>query len=244
MLPHNTYQVALVECSYIPSGIILKKGELLCTYKGTEHFAEKDYYNIEDVVKQINIPSSEFNIKNGYVHARYDTKYNEDRVLKKLRAYKKLQQENDPINLHPIILQRLNSPYSRPVREYFVQWSPSIAAMLGYDEESNTYIYPIFTQVSTTNLYIYLDVIENQRVGNQMVPLLRKIVNTGEPNQQTTQEFTHLEYKNLCQSEFDAIHCCIRTEDAVAPAFEVGTFSATLHFRPKKYGGILHNIAV
>jgi hypothetical protein len=246
-VPPDQYQVALVECSYIPSGIIVKKGEKICKYNGIEHVAEVDFYSLDDLINHLKIPSKDFDIKSGYAYARYDTGYDHDRFLRKLRKHKK-EQLGDLNSIHPVLVTRLNDGETHVTKKYVVEWSPRIALMFGMDEETNTYVYPILSQVSATNLYVYTDIVESQRVGHQMVPLLRKITNSGQRNQLTTHEFTHLEYKNLSLHDFDTIHCYIRTEAGEPPSIEVGTFSATLHFRPKpqvhKYGRFLHNIAI
>lgn len=84
-------------------------------------------------------------------------------------------------------------------------------------------------------MYIYMDAIENQHVGGMMAPLLRIADYKGEREKTTTQEFLHHHYVPLRNIVIDQIRMYIRTETSDYLPIEHGTFSATLHFRRKRY---------
>lgn len=84
-------------------------------------------------------------------------------------------------------------------------------------------------------MYIYVDAIENQHVGGMMAPLLRIADYKGESQKTTNQEFLHHHYVPLKNIVLDQIRMYIRTETSDYLPIEHGTFSATLHFRKKRY---------
>lgn len=84
-------------------------------------------------------------------------------------------------------------------------------------------------------MYIYMDIIENQFIGGQVAPLLRIVDYKGEKERTTTQEFAHHHYVPLRNISIDQIHMYIRSETSAYLPIELGSFTATLHFRRKRF---------
>jgi len=77
-LNSRKYEVALVDCVYVHSEIVIEKGELLHTYKGKNYHAANDIVSVNELVTWINDPSKpwfkDFYISNGAVVARTSDK--------------------------------------------------------------------------------------------------------------------------------------------------------------------------
>jgi len=86
-----------------------------------------------------------------------------------------------------------------------------------------------------TRMFIYTDVVENQYVGHQMAPLLRISTYDGKDKHIKTVDFPHLQYIPVCKPYIEHILMYIRSESGEMLPFEHGTFSATLHFRRRRY---------
>jgi len=119
------------------------------------------------------------------------------------------------------------------------------AAILGLTETEQTFdsdgnsVYtgqfaPSFNY-GKTRMFIYSDIAEHQFVGDQMAPLLRIATYDGRNDKITTIGFTHLHYIPVSKNYIEFIHMYIRSETGETLPFETGTFSATLHFRQRRY---------
>ena len=86
-----------------------------------------------------------------------------------------------------------------------------------------------------TQLYVYCNIIAPQRVGDQLAPLLRKFPFTGTHDEIISKSFNNPQYIDVASLSISNIHMWIRTEDGVPPPIKLGSFSATLHFRRKKF---------
>lgn len=84
-------------------------------------------------------------------------------------------------------------------------------------------------------MFIYADIVENQFIGGQVAPILRIADYKGEKEKTTTQEFSHHHYIALKSIPMSQIHMYIRSETGDNVPIELGSFSATLHFRRKQY---------
>jgi hypothetical protein len=230
-LEHNQYQVALVECSYYHNSIIVKKHEHLCTekildekeqkYTLKKHRAETDFTSITDLMNALQFNKSNFNIKDGYAQATSIYVNQASGVYCRNLAELK----------HKIAKEDQN----QFEKTFVIEWTPKLAGIFGLDEETNKYIYPVFQKAGASNMFIYCDIVEPQRVGHSLVPLLRRISNEGPRDTYVNREFQHLQYIDVAKPEFDHIHMYIRTESGDVPSVNVGTFTATLHFRRKRY---------
>ncbi len=130
----------------------------------------------------------------------------------------------------------------------FVSLIPSdqVKAILGISEIATTHsvknthrvdkgVFRPFFGYGQQKMYIYADIIENQFIGSQLAPLLRITDYKGQNATTSTQEFAHHHYVPLRKINLDQIHMYIRSESSDYLPIELGTFSATLHFRRKRF---------
>jgi hypothetical protein len=117
-----------------------------------------------------------------------------------------------------------------------VTWSPKVANILGY-ENGKGYIHECFFNAGQTLMFVYCDIIDLQRIGNEMAPLLRRMIYSSDSKEETitTREFTHLQYANIVPDEIDTIHMYIMSEIGEPIPLSVGSFSATLHIRRRRF---------
>jgi hypothetical protein len=114
-----------------------------------------------------------------------------------------------------------------------VKWSEKLNNIFGF--ENGRYVHEVFFKTGQTQLFIYCDIIELQRVGNEMAPLLRVITHEGTHGQITNRTFLHLQYVPVTFDYIEFAHMYILNESGLPPPLTVGSFSATLHFRRKQY---------
>lgn len=137
--------------------------------------------------------------------------------------------------------------YSENVFDFYdLKTSDQIKAVLGLTEITSSLlaentcreergIFRPFFGYGQQKMYIYVDIIENQFIGSQLAPLLRITDYRGQNATTTTQEFAHHHYVPLRNANLDQIHMYIRSESSDYLPIELGTFSATLHFRRKRF---------
>lgn len=129
---------------------------------------------------------------------------------------------------------------------YILETSDQIKAILGMTETNSIYTpetkhyqqrgtFRPFFGCGQQKMFIYADIIENQFIGSQLAPLLRITDYKGQNATTTTQEFAHHHYVPLRNINLDQIHMYIRSETSDYLPIELGTFSATLHFRRKRF---------
>lgn len=229
-LEHDQFEVALVECSYIHSELIVAKGELL--------FKSKTYYE--------NTVSDNFeNILFLKVRAERNI-YNIDELLLDLSK----QDKNITFKKFEVNYVQIETTINCTIS---IEFSPKIAAILGIEDSNNfilpeknsklssnqkEFVYKISEKINIyagqTRMFIYSDIINPQYVGDSMTPLLRSFIYVGnEHDQGVTKSFKHLQYMDVKYPEFEYIHIWIRNESGESVLFESGTFSVTLHFRRK-----------
>jgi hypothetical protein len=92
---------------------------------------------------------------------------------------------------------------------------------------------PIF-DVGSRKIYVYADCIQDQRVGDQMAPILRILDYTGVDNSLVIKSFTNPHYIKLSKDYVDNIRIYLRTEIGEDLPLTFGTTSCTLHFREKR----------
>jgi len=125
-----------------------------------------------------------------------------------------------------------------------VTFTERVAAILGIDEKYNVYAgktktikakqSPIF-ELGCRKIYIYTDIVQDQRVGDQVAPLLRVTDYTGTENQLEIKDFNHLHYINLKKNNIDSIQIYLRTEIGEDLPLTFGTVTCSLHFREKRF---------
>ena len=84
-------------------------------------------------------------------------------------------------------------------------------------------------------LFLYLNIIESKHVGGDMVPLLKRMTYDGIDGQIQIRSFPHLQYIDVAAVEIPYIWMYMKTECGIPPPISKGNFSATLHFRRKRY---------
>jgi len=223
VLSNPSYQVALVDCSYIHSSIVIHKGDLMGTWTiGPEvllYYSQRDIHSKQQLLDML---VEEFHL---------NIKLNGDTIEKCEVAGIPPDAEWKNILYH---IQYATEKDKKLVT-LVINWLPKIAAILGCDEETQGFNHPLSLRAGQTNLYIYTDIVDQQRVGSSLAPFLRKVSYKGSHGEQITQEFKHLYYLNVCKSDFENILIYMRTESGEPPPLQIGTFSATLHFRSKTY---------
>jgi hypothetical protein len=193
-LDSKAYEVALVECCYVHSNVIVRAGEVMGYYTNVHGEPAKinpnrDIYTLKDLQDFLRVIKFEMVMEGGYVD------------------------------------------YITPS----IKWSSKMCHILGYSADTDTYPYPAHAQGGNTQMFLYCDIVDLQRVGNEMVPLLRKMDYSGEHGKVLTRSFAHLQYIDLSREEIDTVHMYIKNEDGENLPFVFGSFSATLHLRRKRY---------
>jgi hypothetical protein len=124
-----------------------------------------------------------------------------------------------------------------PFLETFVnfEFETRLKHVFGWSSLRQDYTLGIFPPAERTHLLVYCSIIEGQRVGNEVVPLLRKMSYVGRHNQVVTRNFPHLQYLGLAYREFDTIWIYLKNESGRSPPFINGSFTCVLHFRRRRY---------
>ncbi len=94
---------------------------------------------------------------------------------------------------------------------------------------------PKFSAAPKT-LYLYSDIIECERVGDSMSPLLRAMPIEGlykdrENDETVSHTFQHVYYKRVNKSHITSIELHMADDEGKAIAFDSGVAIAVLHFR-------------
>lgn len=217
----NTFEVAMVECSYVHSRVLVDQGGEIGTCEDTGEKIKAlmpifDVFEIVDTIKMF-VAWRARNVGKEYVSKDRGVQY-----YTTSRA--NLELEKDKKN--GLVRVRTCSG---------IELIPRLKYVLGWSEDKQAFIYSVFEPALRTQLYVYCNIIENQRVGGDVAPLLRKMTYVGNHDQIITRNFPHLQYVDVAYTEFDTIWMYIRHETGFPPAFVTGSFSCTLHFRRKRY---------
>lgn len=89
-------------------------------------------------------------------------------------------------------------------------------------------------EVGSRKVYAYTDIIEEQRVGDQMAPLLRIVEYNGQNNELVMKNFNNLHYVKVSKDYIDSIRIYLKTEIGEDLPLVFGTTSCTLHFRERR----------
>ncbi len=151
---------------------------------------------------------------------------------------------------------------SLPPRESFSFYSPTIPALLGFDskligkkehvvkepdetEEKITYrgTYPVDMQAGVSIMFVYINIIEYQVIGNMRAPLLRAIPMVNRMRNDSlayTQTLNYnsfgsdLQYKNLMSNAFQTVKVELRDDSGkLVPFMGNGRTVLTLSFKRK-----------
>lgn len=177
--------------------------------------------------------------KDGEIHQtmkNYDFKSKNDVVNMSQLVYE--------INKHTaglsVVIKHGSVYIKHTVPELKVKLSDEIENILGVNQtvkvgDSEKGVFKPFFAYGQQKMYIYCDIIKNQFIGDQMAPILRITNYKGKNNSTTIQEFSTLQYVPLKNVVIDQIHMYIRSETSGFLPIEHGAFTATLHFRKKKF---------
>jgi hypothetical protein len=235
------FEVALVECSYVHSSVIIHSGEVIGNTIDPEFTitAPRDLYSCIELVGVL----EEWKVENNF-HSHAINYISDEFDISQIQSAFKLTRDqvksrvtlpsNDRVANFDIQNDEFNKT-ARVVKVNNFNFKPRIKYMLGWSEHEQKYRHNIFDSALRTQLYVYCDVIQNQRVGGDSVPLLRKMSYVGKHDEITTRTFQHLQYINVAYSDFDTIWIYIRDEIGEPLPVSTGSFSCTLHFRRKRY---------
>lgn len=129
-----------------------------------------------------------------------------------------------PVDLEPILNERISAILGLTLPSRI----PS-----GYKLEKKGKSQTVF-ELGVRKIYIYTDIIHEQRVGDQVAPLLRMIDYTGEEGRVVIKDFNNLHYISLNKDDIQTIRIYLRTEIGEEVPVTFGTVSCTLHFREKQ----------
>jgi hypothetical protein len=245
------YEVALVECTYVHSEVIVEKGEKICTHNSTLITAKHDHTSIESILRELNIQGLSLingSIVDSFSSERVDVHESSDedeewRDVEDLihdkktnRIYKEIRPPYSSFRTYEqstFSSIKFNHPSVAAHQNHLkILWEPKIASIIGYNSDSDTYDQAVYAKTGMTEMFVYCDIVHLQRVGGDMVPLIKKMSYTGIDQTPLTREFVHNQYKRVSKNEIDSIRMYIRTESGAPVPLRFGNFSATLHFRP------------
>ena len=212
------FEVALVECSYVHSSRIFAKGEFLGQIGDGEGRVEDlkapvDLFSVEDIA--IAVTEQKQTARHSYIRLGYESIEPRPRGEGKKIA-----------SIHNTVKQVvLDTENFGPI--------PRLYHILGWD--GGWYGLEVFGPHRRTQLYIYCDIVQHQRIGHERAPLIRKMTYTGKHGELLTRSFSHLEYRDIAYNEFDRIWIYLRNESGEPPPLMCGSFSCTLHFRRRRY---------
>ena len=114
-----------------------------------------------------------------------------------------------------------------------------LARMLGFD--TTVYRQPGFHVASrvanlnnTNAIFVYLDVIQSQIVGDTIAPLLNIVAVQGEPGDLVCRRLDKPHYKPILRKHFSDIHISLRDNQGDPIRFEEGKVIVTLHLKRAK----------
>ena len=253
------YEVALVECTYVHSDVIAEKDEKICTHNNVVLTASRDYTSIESLIKDLGI--RDMSLENGSIVDNFkspttSTSYVEEeeeeeeverartsnrlvQPVDRLQELKKAEQRRKEFTSYRSYEQstfstgRFNHPTVKAHHNrQKIHWEPKFAAIVGYNPENDSYDHAVYSKTGMTEMFVYCDIVHLQRVGGDMVPMIKKMSYTGQDQVPLTREFVHNQYKRVSKNEIDTIRMYIRSESGAPLPLRFGNFSATLHFKP------------
>jgi hypothetical protein len=83
----------------------------------------------------------------------------------------------------------------------------------------------------TSSLYIYSDIVESERVGDAIVPLLRAVAVSGEHGKMVSHLYERVYYKRVTRSLIDSIQIQISDDTGANVDFTSGKVACVLHFK-------------
>jgi hypothetical protein len=90
-------------------------------------------------------------------------------------------------------------------------------------------------ELGSRKVYVYTDIIQEQRVGDQVAPILRITDYSGTQEGLVIKDFNQLHYIRPNKDYIDSIRIYLKTETGEDLPLTFGTTSCTLHFREKRF---------
>ena len=152
--------------------------------------------------------------------------------------------EGDSFLLKPMRILSYDAKTKRvtikPPRHCAVLLTPHLACVLGFGEKTcfaspTTGAYSMDVYGDVHSVYIYTDMIQERRVGDMQVPLLRCVaVDRGGKRRGGVQaiSFPHLDYFPLKSKRFTEVGIYLRDRSGHSIPFGRGEVTVTLHLRP------------
>jgi len=230
-LPNNEYEVALVEVSFplIYHNVYFEIGTFYVRFttadgtsvKETLHIPEQWYRSVVELAEGINkqFPSS--------FKGRLAIKGAGARRRVNMMIY-----DLESIKFHPTVANMLG--FDRHVLKF--DFRNSVIDKAGkvrvtrHAAERDPNI-----RASLFNVYIYTNIVEDQIVGNQLVPLLRTISFEGKSGEYVHKIFDSPHYLNLSTDTIQHIEVKLATDLGSLIHFETGKVIVKLHFRKKHF---------
>ena len=193
------YEVALVECTYVHSDVIVEKDEKICTYNGVVVTAHRSYTSIENMLRDLAIPGLSLvhgSIVDDNLIANAKSKKEEhtssDDDLDEFEGEEALDDSADiltnRIKKTKTVVQKLYKPFRSYEQSTFAslsfhhpsvpahmnrlnfKWEPKIATII--NPETKAYDYAAYSKTGITEMFVYCDIVHLKRVGGGMVPLI------------------------------------------------------------------------
>lgn len=127
-----------------------------------------------------------------------------------------------------------------------VEFNERLLAILGLDIDS-TVLLPkdeivtiegtqnVHFELGSKKIYVYTDIIEEQRLGDQVAPILRITEYTGTQDNLEIKDFNQLHYIRPNKDFIDSIRIYLKTETGEDLPLTFGTSSCTIHVRERRF---------
>ena len=92
----------------------------------------------------------------------------------------------------------------------------------------------VLTTRKVSSLYVYMDIIHSQYVGDVKVPLLRIVGVDGRYGNSVTKTFDRLLYLPMCRQTLDTTEIDIKHDAGDSISFQRGKLVAKRHFRKQR----------
>ena len=129
------------------------------------------------------------------------------------------------------------APYTQLVNDGTGKTGPTRGAGYAFFTGNKvTSTYRVDTERMRRDLYVYSDVVEHQRVGDTVAPLLRHVVHSHGSRELVEVSFVNIHYVPVSRGYFDSIEIQISDGTGEKISFEHGDTLCKLHFRRIKSG--------
>jgi len=230
-LPNDEYEVALVEVSFplIYNNVYSEIGTSYIKFKADDGTMRKEAFRIpeqyycsaDELVDEINklFPPG--------FKGRLDIKGEEPKKYVIMTTF-----EFETIKFHSTLANMLG--FDKNAMKFDIQNS---AMHITINRRGTRHIAERVPSIhaSLFNVYIYTNIVEDQIVGNQLVPLLRTISLEGKSGEYVHKIFDSPHYLNLATDTIQHIEVKLATDLGSLINFQTGKVIVKLHFRKKHF---------